>query len=171
MTRRATRKAEPLHPMAAASETGDVLTRLGLRAAAEGIPDDYPDAVLLRLVKAAIISRDTRSDAFANWNARPSRRNGTAAEAKALFLQAAGEHERIEAKILNLRAKSPQGAAAKLQYVLKCEEFERDLDGDIKGGTCMCMPLSAMRDALAMLGDSLEWWQQPAEEPPPRPVP
>jgi hypothetical protein len=56
----------------------------------------------------------------------------------------------MEDVVVRMRAKTPEGALAKLQYILKGDDFDED-EGEVKCGTMMSMPLSAMRDALAML--------------------
>ncbi len=65
--RRAAPKGAPLHPIVMASESDDALTRSGLRAAAEGIPDDYPDAVLLRTIREATIKGRRASLTVQRW--------------------------------------------------------------------------------------------------------
>lgn len=133
-----------------APENGDFLARLGLRAAAEGIPDDHPDAFLLRTLRAATESKKTRAAAFDNWNARPSKRTGTKAEAAAAFHRAADDYAQLEDLLIRTRARTPDGAIAKLQFILGDEEFDSG-EQEERCGSTMSLPLSAMRDALAMM--------------------
>ena len=131
------------------SAPGDALARLGLRG--DGIPEDHPDRDLLLMIRRAADLDCDREDAFANWNARPARRRGTKKEAHAVFSRIWEECEALEKKIVQTRATTVDGARAKLAMVLQHSNFDDDEDRP-KGGTMMCLPLSAMRDALAMLG-------------------
>ena len=126
----------------------DALARLGLRG--DGIPEDHPDRDLLLMVRRAADLDCDREDAYANWNARPARRRGTKKEAGEVFRQTADECDALEKKIVKTRATTVDGARAKLAMVLQHSNFDQDEDSP-KGGTMMGLPLSAMRDALAML--------------------
>ena len=133
---------------------GDTLTRLGLRG--DGIPEDHPDRDLLRMVRQAAEMDLQREDAWVNMNARPARRHGTRAEAREVALRIAQECEVLESKIIHTRATTPEGARAKCRMVLRHSSFDDEESSQHpKGGTIMCLPLSALRDALAMLGGDL----------------
>jgi hypothetical protein len=125
------------------SEPLDLLSRTGLRAAAEGIASDHPDRDLLCDLAALNQADRHRSDSYANWNAPPRFRIGTKAEAGAAFMQAAEQHRTIESRVIRTAAHTPEGAAGKLRFVL-------DTLGDGQSGTMMDLPISAIRDALAI---------------------
>ena len=129
----------------------DALARLGLRG--DGIPEDHPDRDLLRMIRVAADLDCQREDAYANWNARPARRRGTRKEAQEVFMQVSAKYSAIENKLITVRATTIDGTRAKLQFVLRHSHYDQDdAEPHPKGGTMMCLPLSAMRDALAMLG-------------------
>ncbi len=133
------------------STPDDALARLGLRG--DGIPEGHPDRDLLRLVRVATDLDCQREDAWANWNVRPARRRGTRKEAGEVFRRIADEYSALENKLISTRATTIDGARAKLRFVLRHSDYDQDpADPHPKGGTMMCLPLSAMRDALAMLG-------------------
>ena len=133
------------------SASDDALARLGLRG--DGIPESHPDAALLRLIRMAADLDCQREDAYKNWNERPARRRGTKKEAGEVFMQIANRCRETEAKLIHTRATTVDGARAKLAMVLRHSSFDtEDDDPHPRGGTCTLLPLSAIRDALAMLG-------------------
>ena len=131
--------------------TGDILGAFGLRS--DGIPADHLDAGLLRAIRLAADLEQQRDDAYANWNARPSRRRGTKKEAGQVFFEIHETYKAAEDEVIRTRAVTVDGARAKLRYVLSSSEYETDAEERPRGGTMTCLPRSAMRDALAMLGE------------------
>ena len=131
--------------------TDDILASFGLRS--DGIPADHPDADLLRAIRIAADLDCQREDAWKNWNARPARRRGTKKEAQEVFQQIAARCTKYEETVVTTRARTPDGARAKLRYVTRHSEFDDD-EAQPRIGTAMRLPMSAIRDALAMLGES-----------------
>ena len=130
------------------SAPDDTLARLGLRG--DGIQDNHPDAALLRMIRMAADLDCQREDAFRNWDERPARRRGTKKEAGEIARRFYAECEALEKKIVQTRATTVEGARAKLRMVLRHSNYDSDEDTP-RGGTIMCLPLSAMQDALALL--------------------
>ena len=130
------------------SAPDDTLARLGLRG--DGIHDSHPDAALLRMIRMAADLDCQREDAWMNANARPARRRGTKKEALEVGRRMHAECEALEKKIVQTRATTVEGARAKLRMVLRHSNYDSD-DDTPRGGTMMCLPLSAMQDVLALL--------------------
>jgi hypothetical protein len=132
--------AFPLQP-APPQADGDLLARTGLRAAAAGIPDNHPDAPLFRALSALAEAERTCNDAHRNWNARPGRRQMDRSEAKRIYQQASAACQAHRTRVAALPARTPDGALAKLRYVLECYNENTS--------TYFQLPLSALQDALA----------------------
>ena len=136
-----------------ALSTSDALERLGLRPAA---PDNSPDRDLLADMAAlADMDRDLAA-AFANMNGRGVRRVGTAAAAQQAFLDLARTSTALQNRIILTAAQTPAGALQKMLYTM--EKWD-----DGHSGSWLDLPLSALRDALA-LGFGVV---MPRPEPPP----
>jgi hypothetical protein len=146
-----------------AISTADLLTRLGLRGLADVTGADNPDARLLAaLDELADAERDTEA-AMANWQGHPARRVGSVAEAHRAFVIAAEAMMAVKARVITTPAQTLPGALAKMRFTL--EKWD-----DGRSGSFMDLPLSAIRDALAVgLGvviakaEAPVWGRPPAE--------
>jgi hypothetical protein len=88
----------------------------------------------------------TRYAAWKNRNAPPRYRTGSLADAKEECALAIKTHAILEKRVIETRAFTAEGALAKLKRAL--DEF----DSGEGGGTIMASPISAIRDAVAVIG-------------------